>query len=42
MTYTISMITISEAENFSQWFAGLRDTIAKARVKLPPAKPVVI
>lgn len=32
-TYTISMITISEAENFSQWFVGLRDTIAKARIK---------
>ncbi len=27
------MLTISEAENFSRWFTGLRDTIAKARIK---------
>ena len=27
------MITISETENFSQWFLGLRDSLAKARIK---------
>ena len=27
------MLTINEAENFSQWFDGLRDMIAKARIK---------
>jgi putative addiction module killer protein len=31
--YIILVITISETENFFAWFAGLRDTMAKARIK---------